>query len=193
MQYTAPKDDFRLAYDRAGSGPAAVLLHGWPGDRTDYDQLVPLLTPHADVVVPDLRGFGQSDKHLVNLVKAYSPVGQAEAIIAFLDELKIKNAVLAGYDVGSLIAQFVAARRPDLVKALVVSPPLPGAGTRVLELTPVKEFWYTTFHQQQLSLDVIDGNRAAVRAYLRHFWEHWSGPNYVVDEKRIDHLADVYS
>ena len=75
----------------------------------------------------------------------------------------------------------------------MVSPPLPGAGTRVLELTPVKEFWYTTFHQQQLSLDVIDGNRAAVRAYLRHFWEHWSGPNYIVDEKRIDHLADVYS
>jgi pimeloyl-ACP methyl ester carboxylesterase len=37
---------------------------------------------------------------------------------------------------------------------------------------------------------LIDGNRGAVRAYLHHFWP---GPNYPVDEKRIDHLADVYS
>jgi beta-lactam-binding protein with PASTA domain len=33
-----------------------VLLHGWPGDRTDHDALVHLLAPHAEVVVPDLRG-----------------------------------------------------------------------------------------------------------------------------------------
>jgi hypothetical protein len=75
----------------------------------------------------------------------------------------------------------------------VVSPPLPGAGQRVLELGSVKEFWYTSFHQLDLVQQLIDGNRDAVRAYLHHFWSHWSGPNYLVDEKRIDHLADVYS
>jgi hypothetical protein len=91
------------------------------------------------------------------------------------------------------VGQTVAAIRPDLVKALVVSPPLPGAGQRVLELGSVKEFWYTSFHQLDLVQQLIDGNRDAVRAYLHHFWSHWSGPNYLVDEKRIDHLADVYS
>jgi pimeloyl-ACP methyl ester carboxylesterase len=34
------------------------LLHGWPGDRTDYREVVPLVSATADVVVPDLRGFG---------------------------------------------------------------------------------------------------------------------------------------
>jgi pimeloyl-ACP methyl ester carboxylesterase len=38
-----PVDGFRLAFERAGRGPAVLLLHGWPGDRTDYrdDPLFP--------------------------------------------------------------------------------------------------------------------------------------------------------
>jgi pimeloyl-ACP methyl ester carboxylesterase len=170
-----------------------VLLHGWPGDRTDYDLLMPKLAGDADIIVPDLRGFGESDKHLVDPALAYSPNGQAAAVIALLDELSIKSALLAGYDVGSLVAQTVARLRPDLVGGLVVSPPLPGAGERVLEVQPVKEFWYTSFHQLQLSVDLLDGNAEGVRKYLRHFWSHWSGPNYVVDERRIEHLVSVYS
>ncbi|HUH72357.1 MAG TPA: alpha/beta fold hydrolase [Mycobacterium sp.] len=60
-------DGFRLAFDRFGSPnqPPAVLLHGWPGHRHDYDQVVNQLADIADIVVPDLRGFGDSDKHLV--------------------------------------------------------------------------------------------------------------------------------
>jgi pimeloyl-ACP methyl ester carboxylesterase len=110
-----------------------------------------------------------------------------------MDELKIKDAVLGGYDVGSLVAQTVASMRPDLVRALVVSPPLPGAGNRILELYAVREFWYTTFNQQKVVEELIDGNPKAVRAYLRHFWEHWSGPNYIVAETRLDHLTEMYS
>ena len=53
-------DGFELSYDRAGGGPAVVLLHGWPGDRADYRDVIPLLAGSADVVVPDLRGFGDS-------------------------------------------------------------------------------------------------------------------------------------
>jgi pimeloyl-ACP methyl ester carboxylesterase len=118
-----------------------VLLHGWPGDRTDYDALVPLLADHADVIVPDLRGFGESDKHVADAEDVYSGVGQASAVIALLKELGVSGAVVAGYDIGSFIAQTTARIRPDLVRALVVSPPLPGAGKRVLDLESVKEFW----------------------------------------------------
>jgi pimeloyl-ACP methyl ester carboxylesterase len=193
MQYSAPTDRFRLAYDRSGSGPSVVLLHGWPGDHTDWDQLVPKLTDIADVLAPDLRGFGQSDKYEADPEEIYSAHGQARAVAALMDELGLKDAVVAGYDVGGAVSQTIAAMRPDLVKALVVSPHLPGAGKRVLELGPVREFWYTSFHQLDLARQLIDGNGDAVRAYLRHFWSHWSGPNYILDEKRIDHLVEVYS
>ena len=74
---SAPVDGFRLAYERAGSGPPVVLLHGWPGDRTDYEAVVPLLAPDFEVVVPDLRGFGASDKHLEPPAEAYSAAAQA--------------------------------------------------------------------------------------------------------------------
>ena len=57
----------------------------------------------------------------------------------------------------------------------------------------VKEFWYTTFNQQKLSEELTDGKPKAGRAYLRHFWNHWSGPQYLVDDKRLDHLTDSYS
>ena len=57
----------------------------------------------------------------------------------------------------------------------MISPPLPGVGTRVFGPGPLREFWYQAFHRLPLSAELIDGNPDAVRAYLRHFWEHWSG------------------
>ena len=63
MRQERAVDGFRLAYERTGPGPGAptvLLLHGWPGDRTDYREVVPLVSAAADVVVPDLRGFGLS-------------------------------------------------------------------------------------------------------------------------------------
>jgi len=193
MKFSSATEGFKIAYERSGSGDPVVLLHGWPGDHSDYDQLVPLLTDYADVLVPDLRGFGLSDKHEADPEQIYSGKGQARAVIALMDELGLKNAIVCGYDVGSFISQTIASLRPDLVKALVISPPLPGAGDRVLALKQAMEFWYTSFHNLELFGALIDGKRDAARAYLHHFWSHWSGSGYVVDEQRIDHLADVYS
>jgi pimeloyl-ACP methyl ester carboxylesterase len=77
VHHSRPVDDFRLAYERHGSGPAVVLLHGWPGDRTDFAELVPRLSGFAHVIVPDLRGFGASDKHDVAPEEGYSGAAQA--------------------------------------------------------------------------------------------------------------------
>ena len=110
-----------------------------------------------------------------------------------MEELGIRGAVLGGYDARSYVAQTAVRLRQDLVRGWVVSPPLPEPGKRVLELKSVKEFWYTSFHQLKLAEELIDRKREAVRVHLRHFWEHWSGPKYSVDEQRLDHLTDVYS
>jgi pimeloyl-ACP methyl ester carboxylesterase len=39
------------------------MLHGWPGDPTDYEALTPVVADFADVITPGLRGFGGSDRH----------------------------------------------------------------------------------------------------------------------------------
>jgi pimeloyl-ACP methyl ester carboxylesterase len=192
MLLSSAVDGFRIAYDREGSGPPVVLLHGWPGDRADYREVTPLLSDAADVVVPDLRGFGQSDKHPEQPASAYSADAQARSVVALIDELGLQAPVIAGYDVGSRIAQTIARTSPDLVRAIVVAPPLPGAGDRVLSAGAQREFWYQAFHQLDVVDEIIDGNRSAVRAYLRHFWSHWSGPAFHQTETDLDRLVDVY-
>jgi pimeloyl-ACP methyl ester carboxylesterase len=63
----------------------------------------------------------------------------------------------------------------------------------VLTASAQRELWYQAFHQLALSEQLIDGNREAVRAYLRHFWSHWSAPDYQQSEADLERLADIYS
>ena len=195
MRQDKAVDGFRLAYERSGPGPGApavLLLHGWPGDRTDYREVVPLVSATADVVVPDLRGFGQSDKLAADPARQYTAVAQARSLIGLIEELSLGRLVLAGYDIGSRIAQAIARDRPDLVRALVVAPPLPGIGDRILRPEAQQEFWYQAFHQLELCTQLIDGQPDALRAYLRYFWSHWSGPGFEPTSDRLDHLVGVY-
>lgn len=186
-------DGFRLAYERIGHGPAVVLLHGWPGDRTDYRHVVPILASTTDVVVPDLRGFGESDKHRSDPGVSYSADAQARSVVGLIEELGLDHPVIGGYDIGSRIAQTVARNRPDLVGALVVAPPLPGIGDRILTARAQQEFWYQPFHQLDLADRLFDGQVQAVREYLRHFWSHWSGPNFELPDDHLDHLVSMYA
>jgi len=195
MRQDKAVDGFRLAYERSGPGPGApavLLLHGWPGDRTDYREVVPLVSATADVVVPDLRGFGESDKLEADPARQYTAVAQARSLIGLIEELALGRLVLAGYDIGSRIAQAIARDRPDLVRALVVAPPLPGIGDRILRPKAQQEFWYQAFHQLELCTQLIDGQPDALRAYLWHFWSHWSGPGFEPTTDHLDHLVGVY-
>jgi pimeloyl-ACP methyl ester carboxylesterase len=186
-------DGFSLAYDRVGSGPPALLLHGWPGARSDFRSVVPLLEPAAELVVPDLRGFGESDRHVVAPGEGYSADAQARSLRGLLDELGWDRVVVAGYDVGSRTAQALARALPDRVSALVVTPPLPGVGDRVLTPNGFAEFWYQAFHQLDLAERLVDGRPDVVRTYLRHFCDHWSGPEFTLDDADLDRLVAHYS
>jgi pimeloyl-ACP methyl ester carboxylesterase len=93
-------DGFELAYDRTGSGPAVVLLHGWPGDRTDHRDLVPRLDG-CEVLAPDLRGFGESDKHAADYATQYTAAAQARSVADLITGLGLDRPVVFGYDVGS--------------------------------------------------------------------------------------------
>jgi pimeloyl-ACP methyl ester carboxylesterase len=192
MQRSSPVDGFSLAYERHGSGAPVVLLHGWPGDHGDWREVVARLEGRADVVVPDLRGFGESDRHLRDPAQAYSAAGQAASVVSLLGDLGLGPAVIAGYDVGSRVAQEIARSNPQVVGALVLAPPLPGAGDRVLSADAQREFWYQHFHRLEMIEKIIDGRSPAVRAYLEHFWSHWSGPAFTPAAAELDRLTALY-
>jgi pimeloyl-ACP methyl ester carboxylesterase len=194
MQRSAPVDGFSLAYERHGSGDAVVLLHGWPGDHGDWRDVAAILADggRADVIVPDLRGFGESDKHREDPGRAYSARAQADSVLGLIGELGLTRPVIAGYDIGSRIAQWIARTAADSVRALVVAPPLPGVGRRVLSAGAVAEFWYQAFHRLELIEQLIDGDPASVRAYLKYTWGHWSGPDYTMADADLDRLTAAY-
>lgn len=140
-----------------------------------------------------MRGFGGSDKHLLDPAAAYSAAAQARSIIALIEELDLRDVMIAGYDIGSRIGQMVAADRPDLLRGLVIAPPLPGIGARILEAEAQREFWYQSFHQLALAEELIDGKPGAVRAYLAHFWSRWSGPSFRLADADLDRLVERYA
>jgi pimeloyl-ACP methyl ester carboxylesterase len=138
--------------------------------------------------VPDLLGFGSA---------FYGPVAvedvTAEAHARRLLDATDGPLVVAGYDIGSRIAQAVAQASPGRVRALVVAPPAPGAGRRVLEPAAQAEFWYQHFHRLPLAAELLDGHPDAVRSYLRHFWTSWSGPSFSPSDDDLDRLTARYA
>jgi pimeloyl-ACP methyl ester carboxylesterase len=69
---------------------------------------------------------------------------------------------------------------------------MPGVGRRVLEPGAQREYWYQPFHRLGLPDELIDGRPDAVRAYLSHFWSHWSGPDFRLPAEDLERLVGVY-
>ena len=190
---SAPVDGFSLAYERHGEGPPVVLLHGWPGSRRDYAELVPRLEGEADLVLPDLRGFGDSDRHRGRPAADYAAPAQAASVRALVAELGLERPVLVGYDVGGRVAQAIAREAPAQIRGLVLSPPIPGIGDRVLSAGAQREFWYQPFHRLPLAEELLALGPPAVRAYLRHFWSHWSAEGWELPAEELERLVETYA
>jgi 3-oxoadipate enol-lactonase len=108
-----------IAYDRRSSGTPLVLIHGFPLDHSAWDGLVPHIEGQADVILPDLRGLGQS-----GLEKSGAPQGAYEVedmaadIAGLLDALKIEKAVIVGHSMGGYVALAFARDYPQRLAGL---------------------------------------------------------------------------
>lgn len=93
----------RLAVYEAGSGPAVVLLHGFPSLAFGWRKQIPALVAAGyRVIAPDLRGYGLSDAPAP--VEAYDIGHLTGDVVGLLDALGIERAVFMGHDWGGLIA-----------------------------------------------------------------------------------------
>jgi pimeloyl-ACP methyl ester carboxylesterase len=111
-----------VGYAEAGppGGPAVVLLHGWPYDIHSYVEVAPLLAAAGyRVIVPYLRGYGTTHFLSRETFRNGQQSVVALDVIALMDALQVRKAILAGFDWGARTADIVAALWPERCKALV--------------------------------------------------------------------------
>src|SRR3954469_22638076 len=111
-----------VGYAEAGpaDGPVAILLHGWPYDIHAFVDVAPLLAKAGyRVIIPYLRGYGTTHFLPAETPRNGEPAAMAADIIALMDKLDIKKAVVAGFDWGARTADIIAALWPERCRALV--------------------------------------------------------------------------
>jgi pimeloyl-ACP methyl ester carboxylesterase len=112
-------DGVGIEYEVTGQGRPVVLLHGFPDSGRLWRHQVPALAEAGfRVIVPDLRGYGRSDKP--QPIEAYSIVFLAADVLAVLADLEIDRAHVVGHDWGAALAWGLAALAPDRVDHLAV-------------------------------------------------------------------------
>ena len=118
-----------MAYDDVGSGPAVVLLHGYPFNRSMWREQVEALSASHRVITPDLRGHGETS---VGREPA-TMEAMGRDVAALLDELEIKRIVLGGLSMGGYVA-FAFYRHFGLrVRALILADTRPQSDARIAD------------------------------------------------------------
>lgn len=110
---------FDVSDTGAADAPVAVLLHGWPQDRTAWDRVTPLLVDGGlRVLAPDQRGYSPSAR--APGTAAYRMPELVADVLALLDQAGVARADLVGHDWGGSVAWAFAERHPERLHSLTV-------------------------------------------------------------------------
>ncbi|MFT3893361.1 MAG: alpha/beta hydrolase [Anaerolineales bacterium] len=104
----------QMAFERHGKGTPLVLLHGYPLDHHVWDDIVPLLQDTFDLIIPELRGFGDS----TTVDTLYNMDDMATDIAGLLGHLSVQKTAIAGHSMGGYVALAFARHFPKRVTGL---------------------------------------------------------------------------
>lgn len=168
-----------------GSGPAVVLLHGF-GDTGDmWAPIAIKLAATHTVIVPDLRGMGNSDHPDTGYTKKH----QAADIAGVMDALHVSNADLVTHDIGNMVGYALAASYPGrITKWVVIDAPLPGVGNWAAQLSNPKTWHFNFYGPDEERL--VAGRE---RIYLDRFWNELSADPKKIDEATRVHYTAYYA
>ena len=110
-------NDIQMAYTDAGSGDPVVLIHGYPFNRSLWNEQVAALSSSYRMIIPDLRGFGETDA-------SEGPATMnrmAQDVAQLMDHLEIPQAVIGGLSMGGYVALAFYKQFPSRVRALILA------------------------------------------------------------------------
>lgn len=123
--------DISLSVNVGGAGEPLFLLHGYPQNHMCWAGVAPEFARHFRVIVPDLRGYGESEAppddadHTV-----YSKRRMADDIVALADRLGLDRFLILGHDRGARVAYRLALDHPERLRRL-----------GMIEVIPTADFW----------------------------------------------------
>lgn len=147
---TIPVNHFSLSYDDLGEGDVPVIfLHGFPFDKTMWQGQLGFLKTDYRVIACDIRGFGNSADEVTSLrIDLFS-----EDLIAFMNTLHIKKAIICGLSMGGFIALNAIQRFPDRFEALIlcdtqcIADTAEAKAKRYAVIEDIAENWVTDFNE----------------------------------------------
>jgi len=160
---TAQANGTTLHYVLGGTGPAIILLHGFPEDWYAYHRVMPRLAKQFTVVAVDLRGIGGS----AATGAGYDAANMAEDVHRLMEYLHFEHVYVVGHDIGGMVAYAFARRYPKSCRGvMLLDAPVPGLGPwDAVKANPIT--WHIHF-QQTLDLpEQLIAGREAI--YFRHF------------------------
>ncbi|WP_433825260.1 alpha/beta fold hydrolase [Actinoplanes sp. CA-015351] len=122
MPVVSSFDGAKIYYERHGSGPAILFVHGSGGHHAAWWQQVAALRDRFTVVTVDLRGFGKSDSSMSEFDGQDFPGD----LIAVLDAEDLRDVLLVGQSIGAVAALRAALKRPDRVRGVALGHSLGG-------------------------------------------------------------------
>jgi pimeloyl-ACP methyl ester carboxylesterase len=184
-----------VAYAEAGpaTGPAVILLHGWPYDIYSFVDVAPLLASAGyRAIIPYLRGYGPTRFLSNETLRNGQPAALAVDITSLMDALKLEQAILAGFDWGARTANIIAALWPERCKAMVsVSGYLISsqqAGKMPLPPRAELEWWYQFYFATERGRLGYEKNR---HDFNKLIWQ-LASPKWRFDDATFDRSAVAF-
>ena len=184
-----------IAYYETGpsNGPPVVLLHGFPFDIHSYVDVAPMLAAKGcRVIVPYLRGYGPTRFRDNSTPRSGEQAAIGADVIALMNAIGVKRAIVGGYDWGGRAACVAAALWPDRCTGLVCVPSylIMDVSRNLIPAPPEREaaVWYQYyFHSER--------GRAGLTKYRREIakllWKQWS-PKWNFDDATFERTAVAF-
>jgi pimeloyl-ACP methyl ester carboxylesterase len=181
-----------IAYYEEGpaDGPVVMLMHGFPYDIHSFVDVAPMLAAQGcRAIVPYLRGYGPTRFRESATPRSGEQAAVGADLIALMDAIGVKRAVLAGYDWGGRAACVAAALWPDRCTGLVSVNGylIQNIAKAMVPARPEHEvqLWYQYYFQVERGRAGLTANR---REIARILWKQWS-PNWHFDDATFERTA----
>ncbi len=180
----------RVTFVRAGTGPPALLLHGFPQTHAAWHRVAPRLAQRFTVVVPDLPGYGKSEAPPPDETHERSSKRAAARVLAgVMETLGFDRFAVAGHDRGGRVAFRMALDHPARVSRLAVLDVVPTLDmaeglTHDLALRMVN--WFLLAQPSPFPETLL---AQAPELYVSHILDTWAGrPDALAPEARAEYV-----